>query len=120
MFHNRRSMDIDKTVDYNSVLKSLTDELKCIKRKVEVLEENRTDIYNRLDSLISSYDKRFAILEENRTDLYHRMDDSMGILRRTGLSNVYSKIDYRISRLEVLKYYSVEENYQKLDVKCTP
>ncbi len=115
MFSLFKHKSICNETDHNEAIQHLKDELIVAQKRIECLEANRTDLYNRIDAIIKSYDNRFVILEDNRTDLYHRIDDSMDILRRTGLTNVYSKIDYRIARLEVLKYYSVDENYKKLD-----
>lgn len=104
-------------------LQNILSELETVKNRLSILEMDRTELFSRIDlaqekienSLIAL--DKIHILEQDRTRLFQRVDNIWLILRACGLSNMNSRIDSRIIRLEILWYYQKKSRREKLDAE---
>lgn len=111
-----------------SVANNQNSTVEEIKRRMVVLETDRTELFRRSDqqerksiepevfnSLKDNLVNRIEIVEKDRTELYNRFDSVWSKLRACGLLNINSRLDSRIIRLEILNYYQDSLKYETLD-----
>lgn len=114
---SNQSKQYEKLLKQFELLQKYTKELKLekINQRFEVLENDRTELFQRFDRSNSSPNDRIHILEKDRTALFSRIDKIENTLRECGFSNLKSRLDARVIRLEILWYYMKPERYEQLD-----
>ena len=65
--------------------------------------------------LLKRLEQGYAALNARDSDIYSRIDNLTRILDRTGIFREHSRMDYRLTRLEILEYYRDQQRRSALD-----
>ena len=65
--------------------------------------------------LLKRLEQGYAALNARDSDIYSRIDNLTRILDRTGIFHERSRMDYRLTRLEILEYYRDQQRRSELD-----
>lgn len=68
--------------------------------------------------LLNKLEQDYTNLNARDTDIYGRIDNLTAILDRTGIFHERSRLDYRLTRLEILEYYHNEQRRAELDAEA--